>query len=390
MSNFKSPSLKPNSASHNAAPLLSPFAAESFSFPDHITGDAGEDTMRAMLEGMSNIFDADTDSGMCATPMNLKDHKPSKITDDGRIYVGNEANARDETLLSDLGITHILNCKSGHPLPINNIEISQVPLGDKGNSDLEHTKFPAAFEFLDKAFKNKKSKCLIHCQLGQNRSITMAMGYLVHHYKMNLQEAYFQCMDRRAIACINHKYAVKLIAWEKATRGKSSISIDEFVTTRSVLADLANHGSLMMIDNNQLSRRDTDDLISGDSMERAGSYRMSLLKEHASFRIFAEFKKFGLQEQDEEESGSIHDVAPNMAHPDHAGTHYLESSLVLDDNTSEDYPTGMSPRLPDIESKNVDQHVDTEEVSGLQAIPPDRIEKQSSQKRPPNGCCVIS
>jgi len=93
-----------------------------------------------------------------------------------QIFLGSFENAKDEKILKELGITHIISL-IGPKHPVEGIKHEHKPMSDYGRTDLKQvvkTLWPFIIES-QKVF----NKLFVHCQSGQNRSATLVIAILM-------------------------------------------------------------------------------------------------------------------------------------------------------------------------------------------------------------------
>jgi len=113
------------------------------------------------------------------------------------LYLGDMPNASDLAVLRDLGITHVLNVADDvecyHP---DDLIYSHMMIQDGGYDGSIIDAFPIAADFVRNAM-NKGGKVLIHCAMGVNRSVTVALAVLMQLQDWSLREAYDHVKARR-------------------------------------------------------------------------------------------------------------------------------------------------------------------------------------------------
>lgn len=153
---------------------------------------------------------------------------------EGKLWVGNFANAFDPSYLESCNFTHVLNVSGwgglccqrqwekkhgkGKAAPVWKI----VKVRDMPTVDITAV-FPECFEFLDAAFfagqeegfDSKGSKVLLHCQAGVSRSATIAIAYLMHRHGLSLDAAYQRVLEARSIIKPNRGFLMQLLDFHK-------------------------------------------------------------------------------------------------------------------------------------------------------------------------------
>ena len=126
---------------------------------------------------------------------------PIYAREDGTaIYVGNEVAAKSRTMLSEVGITHVVNCTDDIP--------NYHEKGTGGTEALSYYRFPVSFwsrsvdrthasvlaftknlwAFIDDAFQ-KGGSVLVHCLAGAHRAGTTGVLCLMHYGRMPYEHA---------------------------------------------------------------------------------------------------------------------------------------------------------------------------------------------------------
>jgi len=160
---------------------------------------------------------------------------PNPITEviRGKLYLGCEDNAWDEKELLSLGITHILSV-SNHINPIKGIDHKHFVMNDCGRTDL-NTVMEKVYPFMERGQETGK-KLFVHCKLGQNRSATLVISFLMKNKGLSVYEAYKMLKEMRPLVHIHHNYAKMLLNLERELFGETSLpddwmEFDEFTMT---------------------------------------------------------------------------------------------------------------------------------------------------------------
>jgi len=132
------------------------------------------------------------------------------------IFVGNKANAQDQEHLTELGITHVINCAAEIPIPAFyaecNIQSLHLAMTDMVAYPIEEH-FEETCAWIQENLKGK-NKILVHCQQGKSRSATIVLAYLIHHHNMRYMPALASVTARRHLIDPNSGFKNKLEAWE--------------------------------------------------------------------------------------------------------------------------------------------------------------------------------
>ena len=140
---------------------------------------------------------------------------PSQIL--RHLYIGSDKNTYDETLMRDLGITHVLNCAgvcfeaqgNKERLRRLGIEYDQFEAEDaSGYNIMRH--FSQAKSFIEGA-RLTGGRVLVVCTMGVNRSGAMCVAYLMLHDNMNLLEAVKFVSSRRTLLLVNLGFRKQLL-----------------------------------------------------------------------------------------------------------------------------------------------------------------------------------
>ena len=177
---------------------------------NHLPTDIREDEY--YYEWVEEILEAFPNKGPPFTPSRLGNH----------MYIGSLINAEDEVLLKRLGITHVLNCagtrrfdldKSPYPKDVGVKEYRMIPAEDFEDYDIvQH--FSTAFAFIDRC-RHKGGKCLVHCNLGVNRSGAVCAGYLMMSEGKSLLQVIEHLKDVRSVILTNRGFRYQLINYAR-------------------------------------------------------------------------------------------------------------------------------------------------------------------------------
>jgi len=140
-----------------------------------------------------------------------------------KLYIGSEQNAFDENELLGKGITHMISV-TNHVHPIKGIKHALFPMHDRGKTELTNV-LQALYTFMQKSQESGK-KLFVHCKLGQNRSPTLVLAFLMKSKGFKLREAYTRLKDLRPLVQINRLYAKMLLKLENELFGETSVPDD--------------------------------------------------------------------------------------------------------------------------------------------------------------------
>eukprot|EP00456_Euglypha_rotunda_P030109 TRINITY_DN23521_c0_g1_i9.p1 TRINITY_DN23521_c0_g1~~TRINITY_DN23521_c0_g1_i9.p1 ORF type:complete len:171 (+),score=20.51 TRINITY_DN23521_c0_g1_i9:145-657(+) len=141
------------------------------------------------------------------------------------LFVGSEDSARDFKSLKAAGVTHVLNVandvKNFFP---EEFVYKRLDVKDFGADEGISRVFKNAFDFIHGALADPKAKVLVHCFAGQNRSVTIAVAYIMQLQKKSLKEAYQLVKSKRAKAGPFQDNRKQLIEYEKKERGEFTMT----------------------------------------------------------------------------------------------------------------------------------------------------------------------
>eukprot|EP01084_Bolivina_argentea_P068399 124509_1 len=152
---------------------------------------------------------------------------PNCITDtNNRIYVGGEMHAFNGDIITNLGITHIVNTKGTESKLDDSIQKTlkyiNIKIDDSINESVINY-FNKSNEFINNALnENNINKILIHCGGGKSRSTTFTMAYLIKYKKQSLAYAYGIVSNDRPKAFPNDAFLNDLSKYEIKLYGKTT------------------------------------------------------------------------------------------------------------------------------------------------------------------------
>jgi len=190
----------------------------------------------AQLKSMCPRSQIYRSSGSCSSSARLTPTTciPNPITEviRGKLYLGCEDNAWDEKELLSLGITHILSV-SNHINPIKGIDHKHFVMNDCGRTDL-NTVMEKVYPFMERGQETGK-KLFVHCKLGQNRSATLVISFLMKSKGLTVYEAHKMLKEMRPLVQIHHNYAKMLLNLERELLAKRVpddwMEFDEYTMT---------------------------------------------------------------------------------------------------------------------------------------------------------------
>jgi len=150
---------------------------------------------------------------------------PHPITEiiPGKLYLGCEDQAYNEDELLAMGITHIISV-TNRINRIQGIEHEHFVMSDMGRTELD-TLLAKVYPFMERAQQVEK-KLFVYCKLGQNRSATLVISFLMKNRGLTLYEAHKMLKEQRPLVQIHQNYAKKLLKLERELFGETSLPED--------------------------------------------------------------------------------------------------------------------------------------------------------------------
>jgi len=188
----------------------------------------------------------------------MSDQSPSEILPS--LFLGSQVDSMKDARLTELKVTHILSVMSGHQHNVPGCKLLTVAMADNGNSSLADV-MNRSFGFIEES-QQHGNKLLIHCHLGQNRSPTVVIAWLMTECNMSMHDAYLLVKSKRDIIHPHKLYIQQLREYEKQLYGVYSV-LPDFLTVTY------NNGQLNILHENWTS------------VQSLG-YRESQLNEHSN------------------------------------------------------------------------------------------------------------
>jgi len=143
------------------------------------------------------------------TSINTSTFEPTPLTQVlPQLYLGTEQDAQQAERLIGLGITHIISIVGGGRYKDLYPKHTYIPLRDNGSSNLLD-KLENSWAFTMES-QEPGNKLFIHCQLGQNRSASFVIGFLMKSMNLSLYEAYTLVKEKRQLIHPHKKYMEQL------------------------------------------------------------------------------------------------------------------------------------------------------------------------------------
>jgi len=149
---------------------------------------------------------------------------PSAIFE-GCMYQGRGDQARNEIVMTTLGITHVVNISDHTNSFPHKIKYLRLPLDDMASTNL-HTHFNDTYQFISEAL-DTDGCVFVHCNLGISRSSTITLAYLMKSRGWTLLYAYKFLKRIRTCASPNSGFLRQLLDWEAEVLGEKRTTLDD-------------------------------------------------------------------------------------------------------------------------------------------------------------------
>ncbi|XP_076971457.1 dual specificity protein phosphatase 8 [Tamandua tetradactyla] len=134
------------------------------------------------------------------------------------LYLGSQKDVLNEDLMTQNGISYVLNASNSCPKPdfICESRFLRIPVNDSYCEKLLPW-LDKSIEFIDKA---KLSSCqvIVHCLAGVSRSATIAIAYIMKTMGMSSDDAYRFVKDRRPSISPNFNFLGQLLEYERSLK----------------------------------------------------------------------------------------------------------------------------------------------------------------------------
>ena len=140
----------------------------------------------------------------------------SKITTE--ICISDYKSAGNESRLKKLNITHVLDVSDGKERKYHTLQYFRIKIQDSKTENLR-THLPIAFGHI-RSCQEAGGKMLVHCQMGQSRSVSIVIAWLMYSdhvtgKKASFSESYLKVQKVRSIASPNEGFCTSLLEFEK-------------------------------------------------------------------------------------------------------------------------------------------------------------------------------
>ncbi|KAF8586031.1 phosphotyrosine protein, partial [Ramaria rubella] len=132
-----------------------------------------------------------------------------------RLFIADAHTARTPTILSTLGITHVLSILEAHVLfpPALALQTLHVHLADTPAADLL-SQLPRTTAFIAAALQDTRARVLVHCWRGVSRSAGVVAGFLVATAGMTAEAAVALLKGKRSVVEPNSGFMRQLRQYE--------------------------------------------------------------------------------------------------------------------------------------------------------------------------------
>jgi predicted protein tyrosine phosphatase len=137
-----------------------------------------------------------------------------------QLYLGDIDDAFNTRWLKDMSINTVITAA----VDIDEKMLTNLLLKEKISHHIFHlsdTTSQDIISFLPQIFAIIKSSktVLVHCMFGISRSVSIVLAYLMHHYKMYLDDAIRNVLQKRPCIFPNDGFILQLIGIEKSIHG---------------------------------------------------------------------------------------------------------------------------------------------------------------------------
>lgn len=142
------------------------------------------------------------------------------------LYLGSAEDSQNAGPLKSYGIEFIMNVSITAPDSPHVVKTHymKIPVQDSTSENLVDW-FQSAFDFIDQV-KSCDGKVLIHCVGGVSRSATIAVGYVMRHLQLSLDNAYRLVKEKRPTISPNLNFMGQLLDYEKQLVDKGDIELN--------------------------------------------------------------------------------------------------------------------------------------------------------------------
>lgn len=137
-----------------------------------------------------------------------------------RLYLTDLADVENPSLLSTLGITHVISAMPGRVNLPSHIHRTQINIEDNPFAELA-AHLPSTTAYIRDALRDPNAKVLVHCVQGISRSASVVCAYLMALYAWAPAKAVAFVKSKRWIAEPNFGFVAQLHEYEKTLQHSS-------------------------------------------------------------------------------------------------------------------------------------------------------------------------
>ncbi|XP_053308007.1 dual specificity protein phosphatase 8-like [Spea bombifrons] len=143
------------------------------------------------------------------------------------LYLGSQNDVMNQEVISQNGITHVLNVSYSCPKPlfIPDNHFLRIPINDSYCEKILPW-LSAAVEFIEKV-ELVNGKVLVHCLAGISRSAAVAIAYIMRSMGLSLDDAYRFVKEKRPTISPNFNFLGQLLEYEMSIAASPPTGADD-------------------------------------------------------------------------------------------------------------------------------------------------------------------
>ncbi|KAM8926961.1 dual specificity protein phosphatase 8-like [Pelodytes ibericus] len=143
------------------------------------------------------------------------------------LYLGSQNDVMNQEVISQNGITHVLNvsCSCPKPLFIPDNHFLRIPVNDSYCEKILPW-LSAAVGFIEKV-ERVNGKVLVHCLAGISRSAAVAIAYIMRSMGLSLDDAYRFVKEKRPTISPNFNFLGQLLEYEMSIANSQPSAADK-------------------------------------------------------------------------------------------------------------------------------------------------------------------
>uniref|UniRef100_A0A7S4KLK8 protein-tyrosine-phosphatase n=2 Tax=Guillardia theta TaxID=55529 RepID=A0A7S4KLK8_GUITH len=146
-----------------------------------------------------------------------KDAQPAEILE-GKLFIGNRAQATNWDLVSSLNIKYIVNASRDGSSPFPSIQYFTCPITDTEKTDLSEA-CRLSWDFIESAYQHSPAGAvLVHCASGISRSVALVAHYLMRKECISYDESMRRIRIKHPAAAPNAGFTLQLRLLEASFR----------------------------------------------------------------------------------------------------------------------------------------------------------------------------